>query len=451
MLENIFDSRQVKSSKEDLKKWGGDWTNVKPNPSVIVFPETENQIIELVKYAIKDNKKIVPSGGRTGLSGGATAVNNEIVLSLDKMNNILEFNSSDRLVKCQSGIITKELQDFALSKGLFYPVDFSSSGSSQIGGNIATNAGGIRVIRYGLTRNWVKGIKVINGIGELMSFNEGLVKNASGYDLRNLIIGSEGTLGIITEVDISLTKKPPPQRVILLGLNDPKDLIKTLAIFSRDIEISAFEFFSKLCMEKVSISNEVVEPFSKVYEYYALIEFDDSDVQKIEKAFEISMEEKLVEDGIISNSDKQFNQIWKLRENISESISSYRPYKNDISLKISLIPLFLEEIVNLIKIVGSEIEVCLFGHIGDGNIHVNLLRPENYSEEKFHLEATKITNQIYKKISRLNGSISAEHGIGLIKKEYLGFSRSKEEIALMKGIKNLFDPYNILNPGKIFD
>ncbi len=451
MLEKILKSNQIKKAKEDLFKWGKDWTDVVPNPSVVVFPENEKQIIDLVKYAALDDKKIVPSGGRTGLSGGATAVNGEIVLSLDKMNKILEFNYSDKLVKCQSGVITKDLQDYAEKEGLYYPVDFSSSSSSQIGGNVATNAGGIRVIRYGLTRNWVSGIRIVDGLGQLMSFNEGLIKNASGYDFRHLLIGSEGTLGIITEVDIRLTNKPLQQSVLLLGINQPSNLVKALEVFSDGIDLSAFEFFSQVCLEKVRLKNKIVEPFAKDYPFYALTEFDNVDMDKIERAFAICIEKEIIEDGIISKSQKQANQLWKLRENISESIASFGPYKNDVSIKISLIPLFLEEIINIIKSINSKLEVCLFGHIGDGNIHINLLRPEDCTDQNFKKLTNEISNEIYKNISISKGSVSAEHGIGYIKKEFLDFSRSKEEIQIMKSIKNIFDPHQILNPGKIFN
>ena len=225
---------------------------------MIVFPEEEEQIIDLIRLANEESLKIVPSGGRTGLSGGAVALDNEIVLSLERMNKILDFNRADRIVKCQSGVITKDLQDFAVDQGLYYPVNFASAGSSQIGGNIATNAGGIKVIRYGLTRNWVSGIRIINGLGEAMSFNKGLVKNASGYYFRHLIIGSEGTLGVITEADICLTTPPPEQVVMLIGLSNPKNLTDSLSLFSQQMQLSAFEFFSYQCLEKVREKTEIV-------------------------------------------------------------------------------------------------------------------------------------------------------------------------------------------------
>ena len=449
MLEKIFKPNQVKKEEVDLLKWGKDWTSIKPRPLAIVFPENEEQIIELVNYAILDNKKIVPSGGRTGLSGGATASNGEIVLSFDRMNKILDFNYSDKLIKCQSGVITKDLQIFASKNDLCYPVDFASSGSSQIGGNVATNAGGIRVLRYGLTRNWVVGIKIVDGKGKSMSFNNGLIKNATGYDFRHLIIGSEGTLGLITEVDINLIKKPSKQSVILLGINNSNDLVKSLEVFSKDGELSAFEFFSQPCLEKVRLHHKIIEPFAKNYKYYALIEFDEEKQKEIEEHFGICLDRGIIEDGIISQSLSQVNDLWALRENISESISHYSPYKNDISIKVSLVPNFLEGVEALIESLHKKLQICLFGHIGDGNIHLNILKPETMENDEFMNLTEEITVNVYGKIAKLKGSISAEHGIGLIKKDYLEFSRTKEEIEYMKNIKDIFDPHQIFNPGKL--
>ena len=450
MLEKIFKSHQIKKDKDDLLKWGKDWTDLIPNPSLIVFPECEEQIIQLINLAIDEKLKIVPSGGRTGLSGGAVAMNREIILSLDKMNKILDFDSQNRILKCESGVITKEIQEFALKNGLFYPVDFASSGSSQIGGNVATNAGGIRVIRYGSTRDWISDIKIVNGVGEIMSFNNGLVKNASGYDLRHLMIGSEGTLGVITEVSVKFTNKPLEQNVMLLGLSDSSKLTQCLELFSDKLLLSAFEFFSLSCLRKVRSMRNVVEPFKEDYNYYALLEFDTNLINQAENAFLDGLKAGILSNGIISNSEAQVNQLWSLRENITESISAFNPVKNDISLRIGHIPIFLKDLKTYAKKFEEKIELCLFGHIGDGNIHINILKASHLEYEEFLDITQEISEFSYKKIYEFGGSISAEHGVGLLKKDYLKYTRSEEEIRLMKGIKNIFDPHGIFNPGKIF-
>src|SRR5690606_13705838 len=208
-LSAIVGADRVKSDSDSLAAFGRDWTRAyEPRPSAIVFPASVDEVQALVRYANEHRVALVPSGGRTGLSGGAVATDGEVVVAFDRMNRILDFNPIDRQVVCQPGVVTEQLQQFAEDNGLYYPVDFASSGSSQIGGNVATNAGGIKVIKYGLTRDWVLGMKVVTGSGELLELNQGLVKNATGYDLRHLFVGSEGTLGFVVELTMGLATLP---------------------------------------------------------------------------------------------------------------------------------------------------------------------------------------------------------------------------------------------------
>ena len=244
MLADIIDPGQIKTDAESLAVWGKDWTNgFTVAPSAVVFPESDQQVVDIVQYALQAGLRLVPSGGRTGLSGGAVAGQGEVVVSFDRMNRILDFNPEDRLVTCQAGVVTQVLQEFAEQQNLFYPVDFASAGSSQIGGNVATNAGGIKVIRYGLTRDWVAGLRAVTGTGALLNCNGGLVKNATGYDLRHLFVGSEGTLGLITEVDVRLAAAPEPQTVMVVGVPHVVDLLNVLNSFNARLTLSAFEFF----------------------------------------------------------------------------------------------------------------------------------------------------------------------------------------------------------------
>ena len=449
-MEDFLKPNQIKRDDESLKKWGKDWTNgYQINPSLIVFPEENSQVVEIVKFAINNNLNLVPSGGRTGLSGGAVATNQEIVVSFDRMNKILDFCDKDKIIKCQSGLITKDLQDFAISKNLFYPVDFASSGSSQIGGNIATNAGGIRVIRYGNTRNWVAGLKIVTGEGKILDLNSGLIKNATGYDLRHLFIGSEGTLGLTCEAEIKLTRPQDSQRVMLLGVEEVKNLTKILEIFSSKITLSAFEFFSDLCLEKVKNKQEINAPFNEKFNFYALIEFDEIEMEEASKAFTYCLNQKLISDGILTTNETQSRKIWLLRESISESLSIYKPYKNDLSVKVNLVPEFLEEVDNYIQGNFPEFEVCWYGHIGDGNLHLNILKPENLSVEDFNEYGHTMSPKIFNIIKKKKGSISAEHGVGILKRDFLEYSRSPSEIDYMISLKQIFDPHQILNPGKL--
>ncbi|MCZ6830303.1 MAG: FAD-binding oxidoreductase, partial [Gammaproteobacteria bacterium] len=231
-ITHIVGAAQLLQDAESALRYGRDWTRVvQPKPCAVVLPNSVEQVQELVRLANAEQLAIVPSGGRTGLSGGAVAAKGELVLALDRLNKIENFNPVDRTVECGAGLITAQLQLFAEDQGLYYPVDFASSGSSQIGGNVATNAGGIKVIRYGMTRDWVAGIKVITGSGELLELNNGLLKNNAGYDLRQLFIGSEGTLGVIVELTMRLTRPPRDLSVMVLGVPDMQAIMHTLAAF----------------------------------------------------------------------------------------------------------------------------------------------------------------------------------------------------------------------------
>lgn len=363
-LDALFSPPRIRRDADTLARWGCDWTrSYTVAPSAVVFPETGQEVQALVRLANVEGLALVPSGGRTGLSGGAVASHGEVVVSFDRMNRIAGFDPADRLVTCQAGVVTQALQDFARSQGYYYPVDFASSGSSQIGGNIATNAGGIRVIRYGLTRDWIAGLRVVTGAGELLDCNHGLVKNATGYDLRHLFIGSEGTLGFIVEADVRLARMPEPQAVMVLGIENFRDILKVLAHFQSEARLSAFEFFSELALQKVTAHRDLQRPLREPVPFYALLEFDMSDVEKAGAAFEHAVAEGWVSDGVLSQSEAQAASLWQLREGISESIAAFTPYKNDLSVRITEMPGFLDDVDALVRSSYPDFEVCWYGHI----------------------------------------------------------------------------------------
>ena len=449
-LSGAVSSAQIRRDPDTLATWGRDWTRSFPvAPSAVVFPESVEDVVALVRLANAERLALVPSGGRTGLSGGAVAGNGEVVVSFDRMNAVLNFEPADRLVRCQAGVITQTLQGFAADRRLFYPVDFASAGSSQIGGNIATNAGGIKVIRYGLTRNWVGGMKVVTGTGEVLDLNRGLVKNATGYDLRHLFIGSEGTLGFVVEADMLLTARPEPQLVMVLGLERFRDLLAVLAHFQSVLTLSAFEFFSELALQKVTAHRALPRPLAEAAPFYALIEFDGSAMDAAAAAFEHCVARGWVSDGVLSQSEAQAHSLWQLREGISESIASYTPYKNDLSVRISRMPDFLDEVDALVQTSYPDFDVCWYGHIGDGNLHLNILKPAHLNQQDFFQRCHHISPRIFQAVAARAGSISAEHGVGLLKRDFLSYSRSTGEIALMRGIKQLLDPNGVMNPGKL--
>lgn len=454
-LEAIIDEGRVLIDNENLKFYGGDRTKkFESDAMAIVFPRDIEQVQALVIFANKNNVPLVPSGGRTGLSAGAVATNKEVVVAFDLMNQIEEFDPIDCTVRCQAGVVTEQLQNFAQEQNLFYPVDFASSGSSQIGGNISTNAGGIKVIRYGLTRQWVVGLTVVTGRGEILRLNDKLVKNATGYDLRQLFIGAEGTLGFVVEATMKLTKAPKDLSVMVLAVPSIGSVMTLLTKFRDNIVLNAFEVFSEQALAIVTKEHCLQRPFEKISPFYVLLEFenedDNSTVERALTIFESCIEEGLIVDGVISQSNAQADSLWRLREFISESLSSYTPYKNDISVAISKIPEFIREIENVIHDENPDFEIVWFGHIGDGNLHLNILKPKNLSREDFFQRCELENEKVYAMVREFSGSISAEHGVGLLKKPYLHFSRSESEIGYMRSIKHVFDPNNIMNPGKIF-
>ena len=453
-LMQVAPDLRLKTDPADLEHYGRDWTRRwTPAPLAIALPATVQEVQAVMRWANQHAIAVVPSGGRTGLSGGAVAANGELVLSLERMNRALDFNAVDRLLTVQAGMPLEAVHNTAREHGLQYPVDFAARGSCSIGGNIATNAGGIRVIRYGNTREWIAGMKVVTGTGELLDLNRGLVKNSSGYDLRHLMVASEGTLGIVVEATLRLTDPPPVSNVMLLALPSFEVLMQVFAAFRERLQLEAFEFFTDCALRHV-LAHGAQKPFEEIYPYYVVTEFASGDeVQEAAAmaAFEACMENGWISDGVISQSEAQAAQLWRLREGITESLAPYKPYKNDVSVRISAMPAFLQETQVLLGEAYPHFEVVWFGHIGDGNLHINVLKPDGLGDADFVSQCEQVTKLLAASLKKHEGSISAEHGIGLVKKGYLESTRSAAEIVLMRALKRVFDPAGLLNPGKLVE
>jgi FAD/FMN-containing dehydrogenase len=452
-LVTALPTLRLKTEPADLEHYGRDWTRRwTPAPLAIALPASIEEVQAVVQWANANGVAVVPSGGRTGLSGGAVAANGELVVSLERMNKVLGFDAVDRTLTVEAGIPLQRVQEAAREHGLQYPVDFAARGSCTIGGNIATNAGGIRVVRYGNTREWIAGLTLVTGSGEVMELGRSLVKNSSGYDLRHLAIASEGTLGIVVEATLKLTDLPPPTNVMLLALHSFDALMQVFAGFRQRLQLQAFEFLTDRALAHV-LAHGGQAPFTEVYPFYVVTEFASDEASEAEAlaAFEACMERGLVADGVISQSDAQATQLWHLREGITESLARYVPYKNDISVRISAMHAFLAETQELLASEYPHFEVVWFGHIGDGNLHINILKPDGMTQDAFVTDCERVTKLLAQVLQAHGGSISAEHGIGLVKKAYLSSTRSEAEIAAMRGIKAVLDPNGIMNPGKLFD
>ena len=450
-----FDPNQIKTDSDSLDNWGKDWTkHFSPAPSAIIFPKTTEEVAHIVRLANTHNVCLVPSGGRTGLSAGAVASVGEVVVSFDKMNAIGTFYEADQMVEVEAGVITKALQEFANAKNLYYAVDFASSGSSQIGGNISTNAGGIKVIRYGMTRNQILGLTVVTGKGDILKLNEGMLKNATGYDFRHLFIGAEGTLGFITKALIKLEKQPVNLTAMVLGVPNFESVVTLLDRFGKALNLTAFEFFDSVALDKVLSAGHAKEPFDTRTPFYVLLEFEAISDDVLDTAmdmFDRCAEHGLIEDGVMSQSVGQLHELWRLRESISETISVFTPYKNDVSVLIVHLGDFIDDIEQIVKDNYPDFEICWFGHIGDGNLHLNILKPDNLTKDEFFAKCQTVNKYVFETVKKYKGSISAEHGVGMTKKPYLDYTRSPIEIEYMKAVKAVFDPNGIMNRGKVFD
>jgi FAD/FMN-containing dehydrogenase len=444
---------RVTVEEDVLSSYGRDWTRFRePAPCAVAFPDSVRQLSELVAWAAAERLPLVPSGGRTGLSGGAVAAHGELVVSFDRMRRILDFDPIDRTVTVEAGVVTATVQELARNEGLYYPVSFAAEGSSQVGGNVATNAGGIRVLRYGLTREQVAGLKVVTGRGEILECNRGLVKNASGYDLRHLFVGSEGTLGLVAEVTLRLMDPPLPSKVMLLGVHSMDALMQVFDALRSDLDLTAFEFFTDRALHHVRAGQKLPAPMNTSCPLYVIAEFDcpsEAEEDRAMACFERCAERGWLLDGVISQSDRQIAELWRYREGISESISHFPPYKNDLSVTVSRVPEFLQRMDGLVNEICPDFEVVWYGHIGDGNLHMNILKPAGMDLSEFEQRSHEISERTYALTESIGGSISAEHGIGLLKRPWLHRVRSPAEIELMRGVKRVFDPAGIFNPGKL--
>jgi FAD/FMN-containing dehydrogenase len=435
--------------------YGRDWIkDFVPAPCLVALPETVEQVQHLVVTCGNLAYGVVPSGGRTGLSGGATAINGEVVVSLERMRAVYEVNSIDRTIRCQAGAQLERIQLEAQNHNLYFPVDFSSRGSAQIGGNIATNAGGIRVIRYGNMREWVLGLKVVTGRGDILELNGSLFKNNSGYDLRSLFIGSEGTLGIIVEATLRLTTPPKDVSRVLCGLKSTEAILPLLSFCRGKLrDLSAFEFIDQSAFHEVITHRKLRDPFAERYAAYVLVECELNTTDAAEvimNTFGEAYEQGLILDVVVSESQAQAQELMNIRDLVSETLSThYTLHKNDISVPVDSIPSFIQQLHTSITKAYPTFKVVIFGHVGDGNLHVNVLKPTDISDEQFWDSCHEADHTVFKTVQQFKGSISAEHGVGLLKRDFIRYTRTDAELELMRGIKATFDPKGIMNPGKV--
>jgi FAD/FMN-containing dehydrogenase len=442
----------VSTDPDDLAAYGRDWTRVfAPAPCAIARPRSTAEVAAILGACHAAEVAVVPSGGRTGLAGGAFARAGELVVSLERMRRLDPVDVVGATVRVQAGAVTAAVHAHCEPHGLTWPVDFASKGSSQVGGNIATNAGGVKVIRYGLTRAWVLGLEVVLIDGTVLQLGGALEKDQTGVDLRQLFIGSEGILGVITEATLKLAPLPRRLDVMVLAV---ADLAGVIALF-RDVRqsgltVAAYEFFTQRCLDRLLGHRALRSPFDRPADHYVLVEVEDADDAAVEAWVASVFDRELAQDGVRAQGPRQAAELWALREGISESLSATgTPHKNDIALPIAALESFGADLEALLAARYPGWELCLFGHIGDGNLHVNIMKPDPLDLDAFRARTHDVDRDLFELVRRHRGSISAEHGIGLLKRDFLGYTRSPEQIALMRAIKRAVDPHGLLNPGKV--
>lgn len=449
-LTNKLEQKFIFFDREKLEAFDFNGTDAHYLPDAVVEPTSTAQISELMKLATKYKVPIIPRGAGTGLTGGALAVHGGVVLSLLKMNKILKIDEMELIAAVQPGVTNLHLQQVLENKGLYYPPDPGSYETSSIGGNIAEDAGGPHCFKYGTTRDYVLGMVVVLADGQIINTGVKTRKGVVGYDLNDLIIGSEGTLGIVTEATLRLL--PLPQKIITLLVFLPAifDAVNAMTAFTKKRIIpAAMEFMDKACLGMVR--GKIPFPIPKDNEILIIIELD-GEIDMVEKQMEIVGEicwANNASDVFIADSSHNRKKLWEVRRKFREMIKATVRYKRaeDVVVPISKIA----ELIKGCNAIAQRYEFKNFnyGHLGDGNIHVNLTHHEKSTE--IQKKGQKAFEEIFKLVLNLGGTISGEHGIGITKKPFINLELSPESIRLQKEIKRIFDPYNILNPGKIFD
>ncbi len=453
-LSSIVGESFVFTDLETRKHYGHDETEdfVFP-PGVVVKPASPEEISAILKMANEERIPVTAIGARTGLSGGALSIYEGIGLSMERFNKIIQIDEQNLQVTVEPAVITQVLRESVAEKGLFYPPDPSSQGSCWIGGNVAENAGGARAVKYGVTKDYVLNLEVVLANGEIIWTGANTLKNSTGYNLTQLMVGSEGTLGIITKIVMKLLPKNTHNILMLVPFFKADQACEAVsAIFGAGVVPSALEFMERDAIDwTLKFVDGLNVTVSDAVQAHLLIEVDgnypDILFQEAEKIMAV-LEQFEIDEVLFADTEDQKNALWKLRRSVAEAVKANSIYKEEDTV----VPRYeLAALLNGIKAIGNKYgfqSVC-YGHAGDGNLHVNIVKG-NMSDEDWNTEVTKGIWEIFELTVSLKGTLSGEHGIGYVQKNYMDIAFNKTQLQLMKGIKTIFDPNGILNPGKIF-
>lgn len=452
-LENIVGQSFVFTNEETRNHYGHDETEdyVFP-PHVVVKPSSATEISEILKVANQYKIPVVPIGARTGLSGGALSVQGGIGLSMERFNKILSIDEQNLQVITEPGVITQVLREAVAEKGLYYPVDPSSMGSCFIGGNVAENSGGARAVKYGVTKDYVLNLEVVLPTGEIIWTGANTLKNSTGYNLTQLMVGSEGTLGIVTKIVLKLLSKNTHNVLMLVPFYKANEACEAVsAIFRAGIVPSALEFMER---DAIDWTLQFVEGLNvqvkSDIQAHLLIEVDGNypEILMVEAEKIMTVVEQFqIDDILFADTDDEKKALWKMRRSVAEAVKANSVYKEeDTVVPRYELPKLLDGIKSIGKKYGFQ-SVC-YGHAGDGNLHVNIIKG-NLSDENWKTEVPKGIREIFELTVSLNGTLSGEHGIGYVQKDFMDIAFSKPHLELMERLKYVFDPNGILNPGKI--
>ncbi len=439
--------------KEYLREYGSDQTEdlVFP-PHVVLKPESTSHVQDILKHCYESNICVTPIGARTGLSGGALSVCGGVGLSLERLNKIIKIDTDNLQVVVEPGVITQVLQEEVEKQGLYYPPDPSSRGSCFIGGNLAENAGGPHAVKYGVTKDFVLNLEVVLANGEVINTGANTLKNSTGYNLTQLMVGSEGTLGVITKATLKLIPKPATNVLMLVPFRSAEKACEAVsAIFREGITPSALEFMERDAIDwTLRYVQDVQLPIDQEIQAHLLIEVDGNHMDSILADCEVIHDVVSRFDAgevLFADDQQKKDQLWKLRRKVGEAVKSNSVYKEEDTV----VPRFkLPELLKEVKRIGASYgfqSVC-YGHAGDGNLHVNIIKGE-LTDTVWQEKLPLAIREIFVATKNMGGTLSGEHGIGLVQKEYMDIVFTPFELELMKGIKATFDPKGILNPGKI--
>lgn len=453
-LISIFGENGLVSGDE-VSSHSGDWQNqTNVQAFAIAKPKNTQEVSQALKYCNENNIEVVPAGGLTGLVHGIDAKPNQLQISFARMNNIIEIDKIGRTMIVEAGAILENVQTAANEAGLSFNVDLGARGSCTIGGNISTNAGGNQVLRFGMMRENILGLEAVLADGTIISSMNRLLKNNAGYDLKQLFIGTEGTLGLVTKAVLRLHPITTSRNTALLALNNFEKVQEVFKILGGQFggQLTSFEVMWNDFYELIAVqSGNHTPPIKPDFPIYVIVEtqgFDETkDNEHFNEVFEILADKGLFEDAIIAQSYAQMETIWAIRDDIIALLDLTKPSITfDVSLSIKDMESYIENIRKNIAIeIGDDANLYWFGHIGDGNLHL-VVSPKTWNDDINY----KIKNIVYYALNEFEGSISAEHGVGFEKIDYLNISRTENEINLMRTLKRALDPKNILNPNKIF-